>query len=161
MSRPTGEPTSCQSGVMAEDLTLRMERALQAPRGRVFTMLVESDLVARWWGPKGFSVPRIEMDVRVGGAYRIEMQPPEGASFALAGEFREVDPPTRLAYTFRWNPPDPDDRETVATVSLRDLGDSTMLTLEHGVFATEGRRAVHHDGWTDSLDRLSGLLTSP
>jgi uncharacterized protein YndB with AHSA1/START domain len=51
-------------------------------------------------GPKGFSAPEVELDVRVGGRYRIEMQPLEGNGFFILGEFRQVDPPTRLAYTF-------------------------------------------------------------
>jgi Activator of Hsp90 ATPase homolog 1-like protein len=75
-------------------------------------------------GPQGISAPSVELDVRVGGRYRIEMQPLEGNRFFLLGEFREVDPPTRLAYTFRWEDPDADDRETVVVLSLRDLGES-------------------------------------
>jgi uncharacterized protein YndB with AHSA1/START domain len=53
--------------------------------------------LARWCGPKGFSAPSVELDVRAGGSYRIEMQPPEGDAFFLSGEFCEVDPATRLA----------------------------------------------------------------
>ena len=65
------------------------------------------------------------------------MQPPDGDLFHLTGEFREVDPPARLAYTFRWEEPDPDDRETVVTLSFGDLGESTELVLSQGPFATE------------------------
>jgi uncharacterized protein YndB with AHSA1/START domain len=88
------------------------------------------------------------------------MQPPDGEHFFLAGEFREVAPPTKLAYTFRYEDPDPDDRETVVAVSLRDLGESTALMVDQGPFATEGRRALHEQGWTESLDRLQELITS-
>jgi uncharacterized protein YndB with AHSA1/START domain len=48
------------------------------------------------------------------------MQPPEGELFHLVGEYVEVRPPSRLAYTFRWEPPDPDDREAVARIALRE-----------------------------------------
>jgi uncharacterized protein YndB with AHSA1/START domain len=68
------------------------------------------------------------------------MQPPEGDPFHLTGEFREVDPPTRLAYTFRWEPPDPDDVETLAEFTFRDLGGSTGVTLRQGApRAPQGR----------------------
>jgi uncharacterized protein YndB with AHSA1/START domain len=87
------------------------------------------------------------------------MQPPDGDLFHLSGEFREVDPPARLSYTFRWKPPDPDDQETVVTLAFEDLGESTELLLEQGVFATEGRRALHEQGWTDGLDRLEELMS--
>jgi uncharacterized protein YndB with AHSA1/START domain len=103
---------------MAAELTLHLERVLRAPRPLVFRMHAEPDLLAQWWGPKGFSAPSIELDVRVGRGYRIAMQPPDGDRFFLLGEFREVNPVTRLVYTFRWEPPDPDDRETVVAFSL-------------------------------------------
>jgi uncharacterized protein YndB with AHSA1/START domain len=135
-------------------LTLAMKRVLRAPRSRVFRALTEPDELAKWWGPRGFTAPSVEVDLRVGGSYRIAMQPPEGELFYLTGEFREVDPPTRLVYTFRWEDPTPDDRETVVTLSLRELGDDTELDFAQGTFATEERRALHRGGWTDSLDKL-------
>ena len=142
------------------ELTLHLERVLPAPRALVFRMHSDPELFAQWWGPKGFSAPSVELDVRVGGRYRIAMQPPEGDRFYLSGEFREVDPPARLAYTFRWEDPDPDDRETMVVCSLRDLGGSTELTVDQGPFATEERRALHEQGWTETVDRLTELITS-
>lgn len=142
------------------ELTLHLERVLPATRPVVFRMHADPGLFARWWGPKGFSAPSVELDVRVGGRYRVGMQPPEGDRFYLAGEFREVDPPHRLAYTFRWEDPDPDDRETLVVLSLRDLGRSTELTVDQGRFATEARRALHEQGWTETVDRLAELITS-
>jgi uncharacterized protein YndB with AHSA1/START domain len=139
------------------DLRLHLKRVLPAPRTFVYRAHTDPDLLARWWGPAGFSAPSIELDVRVGGAYRIAMQPPDGVLFYLSGEFLEVEPPTRLTYTFRWEDPDPDDRETIVTLSLRDLDASTELTVDQGVFAAEGRRALHEQGWTESLDRLQEL----
>ena len=144
----------------SDGLTLRLQRVLPAPRPQVFTMHADPDQLARWWGPTGFTAPSIELDLRVGGAYRIAMQPPDGDRFILAGAFRRVDPPAHLAYTFRWEPPDADDRETVVTISLRDLGNATELSIEQGPFATEARRALHVQGWTETLDRLHELITN-
>ncbi|MDQ3874442.1 MAG: SRPBCC domain-containing protein, partial [Actinomycetota bacterium] len=76
------------------------------------------------------------------------------------GEFREVDPPARLAYTFVWEEPTPEDRETLVTLSLRVLGESTEVTLTQGPFTTEERRALHEGGWTDSFGRLQDLIRS-
>ena len=143
---------------MAPELGLHLERVLRAPPELVFRMHTEPDLLARWWGPKGFTAPSVELDVRAGGRYRIAMQPPEGDRFYLSGEFRDVNPGTRLVYTFRWEPPDPDDRETVVDVSLRRRGESTALTVDQEPFATDARRALHEEGWNDSLDRLDELI---
>lgn len=142
-------------------LRLDMRRLLRAPRPVVFRALTEPEELAKWWGPDGFAIPRVESDLRPGGGYRIAMQPPEGELFYLVGEFLDVDPPTRLSYTFRWEDPDPEDRETVVTLSLRAVGDtSTELVLTQGDFATERRRALHEEGWTQGLDKLE-KLTSP
>jgi len=136
-----------------------MKGVLPAPRSLVFKALTEPDELAKWWGPSGFTSPSVKVDLRVGGSYRIAMQPSAGDLFYLSGEFREVDPPARLAYTFRWEDPDPDDQETVVTLSLRDLGESTELVLAQGPFATKPRRALHEDGWTDAFDRLQQLMS--
>jgi uncharacterized protein YndB with AHSA1/START domain len=147
-------------GDMPHDaLRLRLERVLPAPPGRVYALNTEPELLARWWGPNGFSVPNVEVDTRVGGRYRIEMQPPQGDSFSLSGEYLTVEPGTRLAYTFRWEPPDPDDCETVVELSLEPLDDeSTALTIDQGDFATEARRALHLQGWSESIDHLEELI---
>jgi uncharacterized protein YndB with AHSA1/START domain len=145
--------------VQPNKLALHMVRVLPAPRPFVFKACTEPDELAKWWGPRGFTAPSVEVDLRVGGSYRIAMQPPDGDLFYLSGEFREVDPPANLAYTFRWEDPDPDDQETVVTLSLGDLGESTELVFTQHTFATEGRRALHEQGWTDGLDRLQNLLS--
>src|SRR5262249_50286657 len=135
-----------------------LERVIPATQPEVFTALTEPGQVARWWGPKGFTVPRIDVDMRVGGAYRIAMQPPEGDVFHITGEFTEIDSPARLAYTFRYEEPDPDDRETMVILSFRDLGDATGLAVDQAHFATEARRSLHEQGWSDSLDRLEEIV---
>jgi uncharacterized protein YndB with AHSA1/START domain len=140
------------------DLTLHLERILDAPPSLVFTMFVESDRLARWWGPKGFTAPCVEFDPRPGGRYRIRMQPPDGDPFSLSGEIRAIDPPSHLSYTFRWEEPDPDDRDTVVSVSMFECGTCTRLTVDQGPFATEARRSLHDQGWSETLDRLRRVL---
>jgi uncharacterized protein YndB with AHSA1/START domain len=142
----------------ADRFVLRLARVLPAPPERVFASLTQPEDLATWWGPQGFTTPGIEIDLRVGGRYRFTMQPPDGEPFHLSGEFLEVDPPARLAYTFRWDEPAPDDRQTVVTLSLVDEGGGTELVVRHGEFATEERLALHRGGWTDSLDKLTALL---
>jgi uncharacterized protein YndB with AHSA1/START domain len=141
------------------ELTLEIKRVLPAAPSVVFGALSAPDELARWWGPAGFTAPSLEFNPRVGDSYRIEMQPPAGDPFYLVGEFREVDPPTRLAYTFVWEDPDPDDVETWVELSFRDLGESTQVALVQGPFKTEARRELHRNGWTDSFDKLERILS--
>jgi uncharacterized protein YndB with AHSA1/START domain len=141
------------------ELTAEIRRVLPAPQPAVYRLFSDPDELARWWGPAGFTVPSVDFSPRPGGTYRIEMQPPEGDAFFLTGEFREVDPPSRLSYTFLWEPPDPDDVETLAELSFQAVGDSTEVVFTQGRFKTEERRDLHQDGWGDGFDKLERLLS--
>ncbi len=147
---------AAQSG----ELTLEMRRVLPATPSVVFAALTDPSELAKWFGPHGFTIPSLKFVPVVGETYRIKMQPPEGDPFYLTGEFREVDPPVRLAYTFVYEDPDPDDVETLVGLSLRDLGRSTEIDFTQGTFKTEARRALHRDGWTDSFDKLESLISA-
>lgn len=141
-------------------LLLQLRLVLNAPSERIFSMLTDPAELAKWWGPHGFTTPETELDLRVGGGYRLSMQPPDGDLFHLAGEFREIHRPSRLVYTFRWEEPTPDDRETVVTLALDALGDATEVSLSQGMFATEERLALHRSGWTDSFEKLRDVIES-
>jgi uncharacterized protein YndB with AHSA1/START domain len=139
-------------------LVLELRWTLGTSPQRIFRALTDPAELPTWWGPSGFTTPEIRIDLRVGGGYRFGMQPPDGDLFHLVGEFLEIDAPHRLAYTFRWEDPDPDDLETVVRLSLEADGSRTLVSLRQSPFATEARLALHRDGWTDSLQRLTELL---
>jgi uncharacterized protein YndB with AHSA1/START domain len=141
------------------ELTLKIKRSVPAAPPVVFRAFSNPDELAQWWGPDGFTAPSLNFNPCVGDSYRIQMEPPEGDPFYLTGEFREVDPPGRLAYTFSWEDPDPDDVETLVELSFRDLGESTEVVLTQRPFNTEARRELHRNGWTDGLDKLAQLIS--
>jgi uncharacterized protein YndB with AHSA1/START domain len=137
---------------------LEISRVLPGRPSRVFSLFSDANELVKWWGPEGFKTPALQFHPSTGRRYRIEMQPPGGQAFYLAGEFREVDPPNRLSYTFEWEDPDPDDVETLVELSFRDVGESTEVVLTQGPFKTEARRSLHHNGWTDGFNKLQRLL---
>jgi len=143
-----------------DEFTLAMKREFPAVRAVVFRAFVDPNTLARWFGPKGFTIPRVEFSPRVGHPYRIAMQPPGGERFHLIGEFCVVNPPSRLAFTFVWEEPNPEDVETRVGLSFLDLGESTEVDFTQGRFKTEERRALHHDGWSDSFDKLERLISA-
>ena len=129
-----------------------------APAEQVFGMLTEPKELAQWWGPHGFTTPEIQIDMRVGGRFRFTMQPPDGEAFHLSGQFVEIQRPSRLRFTFRWDEPVPDDRETVVELSLDSLDGRTTVTLTQGEFATKERLELHRGGWADSFEKLDAVL---
>ena len=142
----------------SQRIVLEQERVFDAPPERVFAFLTEPTKLAKWWGPQGFTTPEIHLDLRVGGGYRFTMQPPEGDVFHLSGDFLEVHAPDRLSFTFRWDEPDPDDRETVVVLTLASVGGRTTVSLSQGDFANEGRLELHRDGWAESFEKLDMAL---
>ncbi len=140
---------------------LHLEKTVAAPPERVFAACVESEKLAEWWGPAGFTSPSVRLDAREGGRYRITMQPPEGEAFHLRGEFREIEAPRRLVYTFVWEEPDPDDQETLVTLTFEPSGDDTRLVLDQGPFKTDARHELHRVGWSETLERLERAVVKP
>jgi uncharacterized protein YndB with AHSA1/START domain len=141
-----------------DGFVLEQTRIFDAPAERVFGLLTEPTELTKWWGPHGFSTPAVQIDLRVGGSYRFTMQPPEGEAFHLSGEFLEVQAPSVLRFTFRWDEPVPDDRETVVELTLDPLGERTKVTLTQKRFATDERLALHRGGWADSFEKLDTIL---
>ncbi len=145
---------------MPDGLTLELAHLARAPQPVVFRLFSAADQLRGWWGPAGFSTPSLEFEPRVGQRYRIEMQPPEAEAFFLTGEFRDFDPPNRLAYTFIWEAPDPDDVETLVELTFRDQGGATEVALTQGPFKTEARRELHRNGWGDSFEKLERMISA-
>jgi uncharacterized protein YndB with AHSA1/START domain len=137
---------------------LRLEKILVVPPKDVFAAFVDAGQVRRWWGPAGFTVPRLQFDAVEGRDYRIGMQPPDGDVFHLRGTFRAVEAPRRLVFTFIYEEPDPDDQETVVTLTFETADAGTRVTLEQGPFKTPARLELHRDGWTETLERLERSL---
>ena len=124
-----------------------IERIIPASRERVWKALT-SDELAGWFWPPRFATT-VRLDLRVGGAYRIDGP---GAGMAVSGVFVAVDEPDRLVQTWRW---DGEDAETLVTFTLAESPEGgTALTIVHENFADEQSCASHRQGWNDCLDRL-------
>jgi uncharacterized protein YndB with AHSA1/START domain len=143
----------------AADATLHLTRTFPAPREEVFRAWTEPELIKQWFGARhGRPASDVELDLRVGGSYRITMDPLFHRMIHAVGEFLEVEPPERLVYTFRWEGMRLDFGDMLVTVEFRDLGDATELALTHDRLGGVAARAFHRFGWTGSLHRLARLV---
>ena len=142
--------------------TLHIERVLDAPRELVWEAWTDPAHAERWWGPKGFDVVHLEMDVRPGGSWKKCMRrQKDGFEAWRSGVFRAVEMPERLAFTYVSDDPRGiAGHETVVTVTFEDLDAKTRLTLHQAVFESVEARDSHQGGWSSTMDRLGEYLTT-
>jgi uncharacterized protein YndB with AHSA1/START domain len=137
--------------------TLQLRRTVAASREAVFRAWTDPDWFKQWFRPPEGSTPHADLDVRVGGDYRIEMRAPEGTGY-LFGQYLEVKRPERLVYTFCWDGWSADIPETQVTVEFHDRGDATEIVLTHERNPSRRVREIHEWGWTNTLAQLVDLL---
>src|SRR4051794_21061189 len=100
-------------------------RTVNGPARLVFEAWTTPELFRQWWVPKslGMSLLAVDMDVRVGGRYRLEFAHGDG-TMAFFGTYTDVTPHSRLAWTNEEG-----DEATVTTVTFAEEGDQTLLAL--------------------------------
>jgi uncharacterized protein YndB with AHSA1/START domain len=134
--------------------TLEVRRTIRAPQQRVFDAWTKADELKRWHAPGPLTVSLAEIDLRVGGSYRIHMRAPDGKEHRVTGVYREVDPPRRVVYTWTWEDTS-DVQNSVVTLEFIARGDSTEVILRHEGFDSTKQRDSHESGWTSILDKLA------
>ena len=145
---------------------VNLTRIFDAPPQLVWMAWTDPRHMAQWWGPKGFTNPVCELDVRQGGAIRIHMRAPNGAVHPMTGNFEEVIPPERLVFTFVARDQDGNPLlEGRTTVTFEDVGGRTTLTVHAravGVAPIAPQMLAGMEmGWTQSLERLAELVERP
>jgi uncharacterized protein YndB with AHSA1/START domain len=140
---------------------LTITRVFEAPRELVWRAWTDPEQIARWWGPRGVSTPldKIHLELRPGGAANLTMvDDATGEEYPNTGTYLEVVEPERIV----WKDdgfPDGTGAGTV-TVTFRDLGGKTELTVHAIADFSDTVRAQAEIGWGSSFDKLAELLTS-
>jgi uncharacterized protein YndB with AHSA1/START domain len=138
--------------------TLRLERTFDGTPEEVFDAWTNPEVLDRWWAAQPtWTSPGCEVDLRPGGRYVLRMQDDqEGNVHVVAGEYREVDRPNRLVYTWRWEGAEGlhPGHESLVTVEFAASGQGTTVVLEHSGLASEESRTRHGAGWDGVLDNL-------
>jgi len=135
---------------------LEVRRIVRASPARVFSAWTDPDQLCRWWGPTGATCPTADVDLRVGGRYRIANRFPDGKTIWIVGEFEVVAPPHTLVYTWRLDP-GPERIERV-TVTFQPQNDRTEVIVIHERISDAATREQHEQGWTGCLDGLAEYI---
>jgi uncharacterized protein YndB with AHSA1/START domain len=144
---------------MSSAISLIVQRSIRAPAERVFDAWTRPEQILLWWGPRPVMCSEANVDLRVGGSYRIGNVLPDGQVLIIFGQFEVVEPPSRLVYS--WHVERPGGVVTEASrVSVRfeSQANGTDVIVVHERIDTETTRTDHEQGWRGCLDNLAALF---
>lgn len=154
--------TETEITVPAGEPVIEVRRFLKAPPELVYRACTEEEYLRRWFGPRRLEVTECDIDLRVGGTWRIVQRAPDGMEFAFHGEFLELEPPHRRVGTFIWE--GAPEHQAVETLVLEAVEGGTMMTTTTRHSSVEARD-MHvangmEEGIIDSMERIAELLVS-
>lgn len=152
-----------QAVMETQDKTVLLTRTFHASREKLFQAWTDPEEMKKWFGPEGVSTQDVEMDLRVGGAFRVVMQTPDGDIVTHHGNFKEITAPEKLVYTWilegeGCEASTAEIGETLVTIEFKESGANTELTLKHEFFKTDKARDGHEMGWSSSFNCLEEIL---
>ena len=143
---------------LATKPSLALQRHYPVAPEKVWRAWTDAEAVKRWWGPgPGEPVSLAELDVRVGGRFRIVFGGPDGKMHECAGVYKEVVPNRKLVFTWHW-PNSTPERVSVVTIVFEAVGTGTELVFKHEQLFDEKARDDHKRGWSASLDKLADFF---
>jgi uncharacterized protein YndB with AHSA1/START domain len=139
--------------------TLRIRRTFQAPATDVFDAWTSEDVLRGWWQVEtGWETSAAEVDLRVGGVVRVVMRDPDkDVEYGGGGHYAEIEPPTRLAFTWIW---DGDTRQTLIELDFEEADGVTMVDFTQTRLWDEDAVRKHEYGWGKLFDNLERTLAA-
>lgn len=153
-------PKNPTTAERTSDRELVVKRTINGPARLVFEAWTRPELFQRWWVPESFGLTLLscEMDVRVGGKYRLVFRHGD-STMDFFGTYLEVTPPTRLVWTNEEG-----DGETITTVTFEEKDDKTLVVVHDLYPSKDALDAAIASGATgglpEQLDALEALLES-
>jgi uncharacterized protein YndB with AHSA1/START domain len=146
---------------VTNQITLVVRRTIKAEASRVFDAWTKPEHLLEWWGPRPVICTQAEVDLRVGGSYRIANLLPDGTTLWICGQFELVERPSRLVYSWRIEPTGASAPEVSrVTVRFEAHGAATEVIVLHERIDTEATRSDHEQGWHGCLDNLASLFSA-
>lgn len=149
-----------------EGLEMKMERFFMAPRELVFKMYTESEHIAKWWGPNGWTTTNYQMDVKPGGVWHYCMRSEDGTEAWGKAIYQEVKVPEKLVYLDMFSDENGNDAEGMPVIKITmefvEEANGTKI-ISSSLFETpeELQKVVDmgvEQGMNESYDRLETYL---
>jgi uncharacterized protein YndB with AHSA1/START domain len=138
-----------------------IKRTYNHPPDLVFRAWTEPRRMEKWFCPNPKNKVEVEIDLRVGGRYKISMIPASGDAWVVGGEYREITRPEKLTFTWKWVTDPTEGPGTLVTVQFVVVDSVTEVVLTHDNLESEESRTNHGEGWNATMDRLTEYLEDP
>jgi uncharacterized protein YndB with AHSA1/START domain len=143
---------------LTEKPSLNLRRHYPVAPEKVWRAWTEPQALKQWWGPGGpEAVSLVQLDVRVGGRFRIVFGGARGDEHEVQGTYKEVVPNRRLAFTWTWPRTTPE-RESLVTITFNAVAGGTELDFVHAQHFDEKVRDGHLQGWSEAFVKLERYL---
>ena len=143
---------------IAEKPSLNIQRRYPVAPEKVWRAWTDPQALKQWWGPGGpEAVSVVQLDVRVGGRFRIVFGGARGDEHEVQGTYTEVVPNRKLAFTWTWPRTTPE-RESLVTIAFKPAGGGTELDFVHSQHFDEKVRDGHLRGWGEAFVKLDRFL---
>lgn len=145
---------------LPSDIVIHVTRTFDAPRELIWKMYTEKDLLKKWWGGGKYTTKVDELDLRVGGRWKLTHVDDKGQGSSFYGEYKIIDEPNKLEYTFTWE--GTPDKFLIETIILEEKDGKTFMT-DISTFANKEDRDEMlsfgmEDGMQDAFDVLDALI---
>lgn len=138
--------------------TITLTRVFDAPQALLFELFTRAEHLNRWWGPACFTASRAEVDLQVGGAWKLMMSAEQFGDSWVQGVYREINPPARLVFTCDAISPGGEVMlNGLTTVEFADQGEKTLVTVTataSGPAFMAPALAGMEQGWSEQLGKL-------
>lgn len=138
--------------------TVRVERTINASPTFLFRCFTESELLQQWWAARVGAQVCAQLDVRVGGRFKVTFLSKDGLARITTGTYQSIAKPNDLSFTWKWGEAESTSEETLVRVEFLPRATGTKLILTHGPFSTDEAYHAHLDGWLGSTGYLQQIL---
>lgn len=136
-------------------LLLKLHQVIETDINTAFELWTNPNHLKKWWGPPDVKCVHAEVDLHVGGSYRLDNQLPDNTIVTISGQYLSIEPPRLLRFSWRVN--DSLTRETV-TVQFLEKEQHTEVIVVHDKIPDATTRDSHERGWKGCFEKLQQLL---
>lgn len=133
---------------------IAFERRIPGSARLFWRLWTEPDHVKRWWGPGDGKTTLCQIDLRIGGAWRIAFTSPSYGDKVLEGTYTALEEPHHLSYTWAWEEDGVSGHRSLVTVSFEDAGPDCILRVHHSGLSPQ-QAETHPIGWRSALEALT------